>query len=236
MRIVVDFAQKPARYRPAEADVVTSMNRIMQPKAVAVIGASDEAGKIGNSVMKNLINGGYKGQIYPIHPKAAEIMGHKAYKSVKDVPGEIDTAVFAIPAKFVAGALTECGEKKIAGAILIPSGFAETGNHEGQDELRRDRPQVQHPPDGAEHLRLLLHAGQPLRHVLHRLRRQGLDRAVVAVGRHRHGDHRLLALGQDGRLGDRRPRQQVATSTRTTCCSSSSRTRTPRSSPSTART
>jgi acetyl coenzyme A synthetase (ADP forming)-like protein len=135
VRIVVDFAQKPARYRPAEADVVTSMNRIMQPKAVAVIGASDETGKIGNSVMKNLINGGYKGQIYPIHPKAAEIMGHKAYKSVKDVAGEIDTAVFAIPAKLVAGALTECGEKKIAGAILIPSGFAETGNHEGQAEL-----------------------------------------------------------------------------------------------------
>ena len=135
VRIVVDFAQKPARYRPAEADVVKSMNRIMQPKAVAVIGASDETGKIGNSVMKNLINGGYKGQIYPIHPKAAEIMGHKAYKSVKDVPGEIDAAVFAIPAKLVAGALVECGEKKIAGAILIPSGFAETGNHEGQDEL-----------------------------------------------------------------------------------------------------
>jgi acetyl coenzyme A synthetase (ADP forming)-like protein len=135
VRIVVDFNQKPARYRPAEADVVKSMNRIMQPKAVAVIGASDETGKIGNSVMKNLINGGYKGQIYPIHPKAAEIMGHKAYKSVKDVPGEIDTAVFAIPAKLVAGALIECGEKKIAGAVLIPSGFAETGNHEGQAEL-----------------------------------------------------------------------------------------------------
>jgi acyl-CoA synthetase (NDP forming) len=137
VRIVVDFAQKPARYRPPEADVVTSMKRIMQPKAVAVIGASDEAGKIGNSVMKNLINGGYKGQIYPIHPKAAEIMGHKAYKSVKDVPGEIDTAVFAIPAKLVAGALTECGEKKIAGAILIPSGFAETGNHEGRTSSSR---------------------------------------------------------------------------------------------------
>ena len=169
------------------------MKRIMQPKAVAVIGASDEAGKIGNSVMKNLINGGYKGQIYPIHPKAAEIMGYKAYKSVKDVPGEIDTAVFAIPAKLVAGALIECGEKKIAGAVLIPSGFAETGNHEGAGRARRDRPQVQHPHDGAEHLRLLLHAGQPLRHLLHRLRRQGLDGAVVAVGRHRHGDHRLLA-------------------------------------------
>jgi len=135
VRIVVDFAQKPARYRPPEAEVVVSMKRIMQPKAVAVIGASDETGKIGNSVMKNLINGGYKGQILPIHPKASEIMGLKAYKSVKDVPGDIDVAVFAIPAKLVAGALTECGEKKIAGAVLIPSGFAETGNMEGQQEL-----------------------------------------------------------------------------------------------------
>jgi acetyl coenzyme A synthetase (ADP forming)-like protein len=135
VRIVVDFAAKTPRYRPAEADVVRAMNRIMQPKAVAVIGASDEAGKIGNSVMKNLINGGYQGQIYPIHPKAAEIMGHQAFKSVKDVPGEIDTAVFAIPAKLVAGALVECGEKKIAGAVLIPSGFAETGQHEMQEEL-----------------------------------------------------------------------------------------------------
>ena len=113
------------------------MNRIMKPKSVAVIGASTEAGKIGNSVMKNLINGGYKGKIYPIHPKDAEILGYKAYKSVKDVPEEIDTAVFAIPAKFVAGALKECGEKKIAGAILIPSGFGETGNIEGQEELQR---------------------------------------------------------------------------------------------------
>jgi acetyl coenzyme A synthetase (ADP forming)-like protein len=135
VRIVVDFAQKPARYRPPEAEVVKSMNRIMSPRSVAVIGASDEAGKIGNSVMKNLINGGYKGAIIPIHPKSAEIMGFKAYKSVADVAGEIDVAVFAIPAKLVAGALTECGEKKIAGAVLIPSGFAETGQHAMQDEL-----------------------------------------------------------------------------------------------------
>ena len=135
VRIVLDWNPAPARYRPKHEDIVRDMNRIMKPEAVAVIGASGEAGKIGNSVMKNLINGGYKGQIIPIHPKSAEIMGHKAYKSVKDVPGEIDTAVFAIPAKLVAGALTECGEKGIAGAVLIPSGFAETGNMEGQQEL-----------------------------------------------------------------------------------------------------
>ena len=137
VRIVVNFAQKAPRYRPPEAEVAVAMKRIMQPRSVAVIGASSENGKIGNSVMKNLINGGYKGKIYPIHPKDAEILGYKAYKSVKDVPEEIDTAVFAIPAKFVAGALKECGEKKIAGAILIPSGFGETGNIEGQEELQR---------------------------------------------------------------------------------------------------
>src|SRR4030081_3618218 len=136
VRIVVDFAYKPRPAPRPNDEIVAAMNRIMQPKAVAVIGASAEDGKIGNSVMKNLINGGYKGDIYPIHPKAAEILGHKAYKSVKDVPGVIDVAVFAIPAKFVAQALVECGEKKIPGAVLIPSGFAETGNEEGQREIQ----------------------------------------------------------------------------------------------------
>jgi acetyl coenzyme A synthetase (ADP forming)-like protein len=135
VRIVVDFAPAAPRFRPNHDDIVRQMNRIMKPDAVAVIGASGEAGKIGNSVMKNLINGGYKGKIYPINPSADEIMGLKAYKSVKDVPGPIDVAVFAIPAKFVAAALVEVGEKKIAGAVLIPSGFAETGNVAGQEEL-----------------------------------------------------------------------------------------------------
>src|SRR5690242_4701256 len=136
VRIVVDFSPAPPRFRPSHDDIVRDMNRIMKPDAVAVIGASSEEGKIGNSVMKNLINGGYQGEIYPINPSAAEIMGRKAYKSVKDVPGKIDVAVFAIPAKFVAQALIEVGEKKIPGAVLIPSGFAETGNVEGQKEIQ----------------------------------------------------------------------------------------------------
>src|ERR1700730_11945952 len=136
VRIVVDFAPKKARHRPSQDEIVRSMNRIMKPAAVAVIGASAEDGKIGNSVMKNLINGGYQGKIYHINPKADEILGYRAYQSVKDVPGDVDTAVFAIPAKFVAAALVECGEKQIPGAVLIPSGFAETGNEEGQRELQ----------------------------------------------------------------------------------------------------
>jgi acetyl coenzyme A synthetase (ADP forming)-like protein len=137
VRILVDFDPPEPRYRPSQDEIVRAMNRIMRPDAVAVIGASSEEGKIGNSVMKNLVNGGYKGKIYPINPKADEILGYKAYASVKDIPGEVDVAVFAIPAKFVAAALTECGEKHIPGAVLIPSGFAETGNVEGQLEIQR---------------------------------------------------------------------------------------------------
>ena len=208
VRIVVDFATRPPRYRPAEADVLASMKRIMQPKAVAVIGASDEAGKIGNSVMKNLINGGYQGQIYPIHPKAAEIMGHKAYASVKDVPGEIDAAVFAIPAKLVAGALKECGEKKIAGAVLIPSGFAETGQHEVQAELveigRKYNIRMMGPNIyGFYYTPANLCATFSPRTTLRARWRCRRSR------RHRDGDHRVFALSQDGRFGDRRPGQQV---------------------------
>ena len=135
VRIIVDqeAGKRPERF--SHDEILTAMKRIMKPKALAVIGASNEEGKIGNSVMKNLLNGGYQGTIYPINPKADEVVGKKAYKSIKDVPAEVDVAVFAVPAKFVAGALEECGEKGVAGAILIPSGFAETGNQEMQDEV-----------------------------------------------------------------------------------------------------
>ena len=111
VRILLARELPEPRPRPSQEDILASMVRIMKPQAVAVIGASGEDGKIGNSVMKNLINGGYRGEIYPINPKADEILGRKCYKSVKDVEATIDIAVFAIPAKFVAGALGEVGEK-----------------------------------------------------------------------------------------------------------------------------
>lgn len=134
VRIIVDETAGEPVERFTQEEILLSMNRIMKPKAIAVIGASNEAGKIGNSVMKNLIDGGYKGEIYPINPKSDEVVGKKAYKSIKDVPGDVDVAVFAVPAKFVATALQECGEKGVGGAIMIPSGFAETGNQALQDE------------------------------------------------------------------------------------------------------
>lgn len=134
-RIIVDAeAGKPVE-RYTQEQIQTAMTRIMKPRAVAVIGASNEDGKIGNSVMKNLVNGGYKGDIYPVNPKGGEVLGLKAFPSITDIPGDVDVAVFAVPAKFVGGALEQCGQKGVAGAILIPSGFAETGEQELQDDV-----------------------------------------------------------------------------------------------------
>ncbi len=133
-RILLRAPAEP-RHRPTQDEILAAMRRIMQPDAVAVIGASAGEGKIGNSVMKNLIDGGYEGALYPIHPKADVILDRQCYASVVDVPGDIDIAVFCIPAPLVAGALAECGRKGIPGAILIPSGFAEVGEHALQDEI-----------------------------------------------------------------------------------------------------
>jgi len=135
VRILLETEERAERVRYSQDEILRVMDRLMNPRSVAVIGASDQAGKIGNSVMKNLINGGYAGEIHPINPKSDSIMDRKAYKSVGDVPGEVDVAVFAVPAKFVPAALTECGEKGVAAAVMIPSGFAETGNQELQDEV-----------------------------------------------------------------------------------------------------
>jgi acetyl coenzyme A synthetase (ADP forming)-like protein len=137
VRIIVDFNPTPPRYRPSQEEILRAMRRIMQPDAVAVIGASPEDGKIGNSVMKNLINGGYQGTIYPIHPRAKQILNKQCYKSVLEIPGEVDIAIFCIPARFVAQVLEEVGQKQIPGAILIPSGFAEVGETALQEEVVR---------------------------------------------------------------------------------------------------
>ncbi|MGX1545031.1 acetate--CoA ligase family protein [Streptomyces adustus] len=135
IRVVLAESQPPPRRRYTRDEILTSMRRLMQPGSVAVIGASDQGGKIGNSVMRNLVDGGFAGEIHPVNPRADDILGRKAYRSVTDVPGEVDVAVFAIPARFVAAALEEVGRKRIPNAVLIPSGFAETGEQGLQDEL-----------------------------------------------------------------------------------------------------
>lgn len=135
IRVILAERRQPARRTYTREEILASMRRLMRPRAVAVIGASDEPGKIGNSVMRNLVDGGFAGDIHPVNPRADDILGRKAYRSVTDVPGEVDVAVFAIPARRVAAALEEAGRKGVANAVLIPSGFAETGEHRLQAEL-----------------------------------------------------------------------------------------------------
>ena len=135
-RFVVSFEEtdgRPPRYDKDE--ILAVMNRMMHPRSIAVVGASAEAGKIGNSVMRNLIDGGYAGEIYPVNPKADEILGKKCYSDVSELPDGVDVAVFALPAKFVSDTIAKVGDKGIPAAVLIPSGFAETGEVELQREL-----------------------------------------------------------------------------------------------------
>lgn len=111
------------------------LNGLLRPKSVAVIGASETEGKIGHTVMVNLKQGNYQGAIYPINPKAEEIIGYKCYPSVLDVEGPIDAAIFTIPAKFVMDTIDECGKKGVKGLIVITSGFSEVGLIDLEKEL-----------------------------------------------------------------------------------------------------
>ena len=113
------------------------MNGLLTPKAVAIIGASSTPGKIGHTVVKNLVESKYEGKIYPVNPKADEILGYKSYPSVTDIPGEVDAAILTIPAKFVLDSIKECGEKGVKGLIVITSGFSEVGEKELEEELVR---------------------------------------------------------------------------------------------------
>jgi len=111
------------------------LEAFFNPQSVAVIGASRAKEKLGHGVLANLIEYGYPGQIYPINPKADEILGLKCYPSVLDVPGPIDLAIVVIPAQFVAAVLEECGQKGVKGVVIISAGFREAG----REGVKRER-------------------------------------------------------------------------------------------------
>ncbi|MFA7659441.1 MAG: acetate--CoA ligase family protein [Candidatus Gastranaerophilaceae bacterium] len=103
------------------------LDKIMRPKAIAVVGASTKDHTIGSDIMKRLQEYKFKGDIYPINPKGGVIEGIQAYTSVLDIPGEVDLAIIIIPAKFVDQALDECNQKGIKGICVISAGFKEAG-------------------------------------------------------------------------------------------------------------
>jgi len=104
------------------------LNAFSSPQSIAVIGASREEDKLGFAVLHNIVQYGYRGKVYPVNPKAEEILGLTCYASVLDIPDPVELVVIVIPAKYVAQVLEECGKKSVKGAIIISAGFRETGS------------------------------------------------------------------------------------------------------------
>ena len=113
------------------------LDELLRPWSIAVIGASDTPGKVGYTVLKNILSTGFKGPVYPINPNDLEVQGLKAYRSVLDVPGEIDAAVVVVPAKLCVQVADECGRKGVKGLMIITSGFSEVGRKDLEDEVVR---------------------------------------------------------------------------------------------------
>jgi acetate---CoA ligase (ADP-forming) len=118
--------------------MVMQLDNFFMPKSVAIVGASRNPAKIGHVIMKNMVDGGYRGKIFPINPEAKEILGLRVYKSVANVSEEIDLVVISVPAEFVLKIVDECARKKIKDVLIVTAGFGEVGNHKLEEQLKKN--------------------------------------------------------------------------------------------------
>ena len=121
---------------PAIGKSLNDIRAVLEPKSVAVIGASTNPTKTGHVLLKNIVVNGFPGKVYPINPSADEIIGLKAYPKILDVPGEIDLVFFLLPGKFVPTLFEDCYKKGVKAAVIIAAGFAEVGE-EGKKEQEK---------------------------------------------------------------------------------------------------
>ncbi len=112
------------------------LEAIFAPRSVAVIGASPDPARLGHTVLKNILDHGYEGAVFPINPKVGEILGRRSYASVLAVPEPIDLAVVVIPPQHVLSVVDECGQKGVKGLVVITAGFKEVGG-EGREIERQ---------------------------------------------------------------------------------------------------
>ena len=103
------------------------LDAIFSPKSVAVIGATENPGSVGRTILENLIKGGFTGKIYPVNPKRDTVLGVKAYASITAVPEKVDLAVIITPPATVPGIVRDCGKAGVKGVIIISAGFKEIG-------------------------------------------------------------------------------------------------------------
>jgi acetyltransferase len=142
------YMKKPPTGDPAH-DVLKydrqPLDVIFRPETVALIGATDKAGSVGRTVMRNLIGNPFGGTVFPVNPNRSNVLGIKAYPSVLEVPEQVDLAVIVSPAPTVPGIIRECAEAGVEGAIIISAGFKEAGEEGAElerqvlEEARRGR-------------------------------------------------------------------------------------------------
>jgi len=119
------------------------LKRMFNPHAIAVIGASREPGKVGYSVVKNIIEGGYTGHVFPVNPRADEIFGVKCYHTIEELPEPVDVAILCVPAAIIPRIIKELGTNQIPVAVIISSGFAEVGKDDLHQTLTKVAKQAQ---------------------------------------------------------------------------------------------
>ncbi|TRO47886.1 acetyl CoA synthetase subunit alpha, partial [Candidatus Bathyarchaeota archaeon] len=108
---------------------IENLNRIFNPKRIAVVGASDKEGSLGAKIFSNLIVADYKGEVFPVNPFRQTVQGITAYPSISKIPYKIDLAVIATPAHTVPQLTEECGKAEVAGVIIISAGLKETSSN-----------------------------------------------------------------------------------------------------------
>jgi acetyl coenzyme A synthetase (ADP forming)-like protein len=113
--------------RREQVAATAAMRAFLEPRSVAVIGASRRRGTVSGELFHNLLAAGFNGPVYPVNPKATVVQSVLAYKSVLDVPGPVDLAVLAVPAPLVAEMAKECAAKGVRAMVVVSAGFAETG-------------------------------------------------------------------------------------------------------------
>lgn len=114
-----------------------SVERLLRPRAVAVVGASRREEAVGSWLLRAVRDGGFRGKLFAVHPEADEIEAVRCYPSVRDIPGAVDLVLVAVPAPTVERIVEDCAAKSVRGLVVVSEGFAESGTEEGRDRQRR---------------------------------------------------------------------------------------------------
>jgi acetyltransferase len=114
--------------------MIKNIEPVMNPRSIAVVGATNRAGSVGLAVFRNILDAGFQGLLYPVNPKVKSVQNVKAYPKLSSITDEVDVAVIIVPAEIVCSVLEEAGQKQVKGAIVISAGFKEVGERGAERE------------------------------------------------------------------------------------------------------